>query len=74
MTTAKHSSSIEWLLADIEKFLVNNPSVTAECLGWWTVRDTKLVDRLRGGGDVTTRKMDKIIAFLHNPEPPTKEK
>lgn len=74
MTKKQYTSSIEWLRDQVEEFLKNNPNITAECLGWWAVQDTKLVGRLREGADVTTRKMDKIIAFLADPKPPTKEK
>lgn len=72
MTNKKYSSSIEWLRDQVEEFLINNPEITAECFGWWAVQDTKLVGRLREGADVTTRKMDRIIAFLANPQPPKK--
>lgn len=65
----KFSSSIEWLLDQIEQFLKANASagLTAEGFGWKAIGDPSLVKRLRQGGDVTTRKMDKIIRYLENP-------
>jgi len=63
----QNASTIGWLLGQIEQFLTNNPTLTAENFGWRCCRDTSLVARLREGGDVTTRKMDAIIAFLANP-------
>ena len=67
MTKKQYSSSIEWLLAQIDSYLSENQDVTPECFGWRAMRDTKLVDRLRNGGDITTRKMDKVIRYLANP-------
>jgi hypothetical protein len=63
----KPTSSIQWLLGKIEEFLKNNPTISPEGFGWACSRDTSLVERLRAGGDVTTRKMDVIIAYLANP-------
>lgn len=68
-TKPQFTSSVEYLLDQLEQFLTNNPDISPECLGWWATRDTSLVKRLRDGGDVMTRKMDRIIAWLANPRP-----
>lgn len=65
----KPASTIEWLRTRVEEFLVKNPHITDECFGWRAVKDTKLVGRLRGGRDVTTRKLDRIIAYMAEPNP-----
>lgn len=61
------TSSIEWLAHEVEVFLANNPEMEPSSFGYRAINDPSLVARLRAGGDVTTRKMDKIIAFLQNP-------
>lgn len=63
----KYATTQEWLLDQIEQHLARNTHLTPESLGWRAIRDSSLVDRLRAGGDVTTRKMDKIIAYIANP-------
>lgn len=68
MTKKQYNSSIEWLLDRIDEHLASRPSVTPECFGWRSIRDTKLVGRLRAGGDLTTRKMDRVIQYLRNPD------
>lgn len=63
---AKPTSSREWLLKRIEAYLVQ-AQIDAETFGWVAVRDSSLVGRLRAGKDVTTRKMDAIIAYMAKP-------
>lgn len=63
----KFATTREWLIYRIDEFLENNPHITAECFGWRAIQDTKLVGRLRAGSDVTTRKLDRIIAYMGNP-------
>lgn len=60
-------------LAAIERFLKQNPGITAEHFGWLTIGDTSLVPRLREGGDVTTRKLDLVTEFLLNASTRKKE-
>jgi hypothetical protein len=61
------SSTTKKLVSVIDAFLKKNATVTEEHFGWMTIRDTKLVSRLRGGGDITTRKLDIILRFLAKP-------
>jgi hypothetical protein len=57
-----------WLLEQIEEFLTINELDNDGCLfGWHLSKDRSLVERLRDGGDVTTSKMDEILAFLQGP-------
>lgn len=57
-----------WLLSEIEMFLTLNNLDNDGCLfGWHLSKDRSLVQRLRDGGDVTTSKMDEILAFMQNP-------
>lgn len=63
----KPVSTVEWLIEQIDVFLTNNAPMSEESFGWHAIKDTSLVGRLRSGGDVTTRKLDRIIAYLHNP-------
>lgn len=58
----------QWLLEVIEEFLTVNELDNDGCLfGWVLSKDRTLVQRLRDGGDVTTSKMDEILAFVQNP-------
>lgn len=58
----------QWLLEVIEEFLTLNELDNDGCLfGWVLSKDRTLVQRLRDGGDVTTSKMDEILAFVQNP-------
>jgi hypothetical protein len=58
----------QWLLEIIEEFLTLNELDNDGCLfGWVLSKDRTLVQRLRDGGDVTTSKMDEILAFVQNP-------
>lgn len=59
-------SSREWLLRRIELHMVKG-GMSPEAFGWASVKDATLVPRLRAGKDVTTRKMDAIIAYMANP-------
>jgi hypothetical protein len=54
------------LLAEIEAFL-EETGMAATTFGQLAIRDWQLVERLRGGGDVTTRKAEAIRAFMKSP-------
>ncbi len=66
----KPSSTREWLLQQVEAHLARNPGLDPESFGWRSVKDSSLVDRLRAGKDVTTRKLDALIAYMANPNQP----
>lgn len=58
----------QWLLGLIDEFLTINDMENDGCaFGWYVSQDRSLVTRLRDGGDVTTTKMDDILAFMQNP-------
>lgn len=58
-----------WLMALIEDFLtINGMENDGNSFGWLALKDRTLVERMRGGGDLSTTKMDKVIAFLRNPD------
>lgn len=65
--TVKFKTTREWLIAQMEAFLQKNPSYTEQSFGWAALRDTSVLERLKKGGDITTRKLDAIIAFMSNP-------
>lgn len=67
MTDKKYNSSREWLHAQVEDFLAKRPDITPAGFGWRAVKDTRLVERLRAGNDVTTGTMDAVIKYLANP-------
>lgn len=54
------------LLSKIDEYLGKNPGMTEEGFGWVTIKDTRLVPRLRAGGDLSTRKLDAVLIFFHN--------
>jgi hypothetical protein len=54
------------LLKDIAKYLDEHPTMTSESFGWFAVGDSSLVARLKTGKDITTRKLDKILAYMYN--------
>jgi hypothetical protein len=54
------------LLGEIEAFLAET-GMAATTFGQRSIRDWTLVDRLRVGGDVTTRKAETIRAFMVDP-------
>lgn len=60
----KHGWSVDWLKAQLQQFLKNNPCLTPEGLGWKAVGDPSMVVRVLAGGDVTTSTMDRIIHYL----------
>lgn len=69
--TFKNTS--DWLLYNLEQFIKANehlPWVTEEAIGWAAIRDSALMERLRGGGTVMVSKMDAILAYLKDPLPP----
>lgn len=66
-TEKKPASTVEWLIAQIDAFLAKNPHITKEVFGWRAVKQVRLVDRLKAGGDTTTRKLDRIIAYMGDP-------
>lgn len=57
-------STREMLLDALNKALEANPSLTKAGLGHQAIGDTNLFRRLENGGDITTRKLDAIMAFL----------
>lgn len=59
--------TIDRLLADLEAFLKANPHISEEQVGWFSIRQPNLLKRLRGGGDITTRKLDLVLAWLRSP-------
>lgn len=63
----KFTSTLEWLLAQIEAYLKKNPHLTPAGFGWVAIRDTSVVERLRQGKDVTTRKFDALVRYMSNP-------
>ncbi len=60
-------TTIESLLDHIDQFLEANPHITEESFGWFSCKQSNLLERLRDGGDITTRRLDSIIAFMANP-------
>ena len=75
MTKKKHTpavkapgSTLEWLRGRVEAYLAQNPHITLACFGRASVGDTGLVERLRNGGDVTTRKLDALIKYMGTPK------
>ena len=68
-TTQKTDTPINtWLVDLIDEFLTINAMENDGCVfGWYIMRDRSLVTRLRDGGDVTTRKLETILAFMQNP-------
>lgn len=62
----QYPSTIEWLKAKIDEFLVLHPDMSERTFGWRTLKESGLVDRLHAGGDITTAKMDSIIAFMQS--------
>lgn len=73
MTEKKQKTTRSAILAVIEKYLLTH-AMEAEAFGWAAAKDSKLVSRLRKGGDITTRKLDDILRFTMNPPPKKKEK
>ncbi len=61
-----HKTTKSWLLSEVNNFLEAHPEIEANSFGWKSIKDVSLVTRLRDGGDVTTEKLDKIIAFIFN--------
>lgn len=67
--TYKTGQTVEWLLEQIEEFLtINYMQNDGYMFGWHATKDGSLVTRLRDGGDVTTKKMDHLLAFMQNPD------
>lgn len=60
-------NTIDALLYDIERFLEANPHISEESFGWFSIKQSNLLERLRSGGDITTRKLDAIIAYMRAP-------
>lgn len=61
------TSTLEALCYHIDKFLAANPHVSEESFGWFSIKEPGLVKRLRNGRDITTRKLDAVIAYMRNP-------
>lgn len=55
----------EMLILNIDLWLAKHPDIDAESFGWKAVADSSAVGRLKAGGDITTRKLDTILAFMH---------
>jgi len=66
-STKKYTSTREWLLDKIEEYLERNPHLSESVFGYQAVKDWGVVERLRAGGDVSTRKLDAFIAYMANP-------
>ncbi len=60
----KPTTTREAILERIEQFLVKNPSISPEGFGWAAIKDASLVERLRSGKDITTRKLDDILKYM----------
>ena len=58
-------TSHDSLVKDIERFL-RETGMEETIFGHRVQREWKLVERLRGGGDVTTRTAEKIRAYMAN--------
>jgi len=63
----------ESLVAEIEEFL-RESGMEATMFGHRVQREWRLVDRLRSGGDVTTRTAEKIRAFIAENRPAPRPK
>lgn len=70
-----YPTTIDWLKAKIDEFLATRPEMSERTFGWRSIKEGGLVDRLHAGGDITTEKLDRIIAFMiengFNPHPQT---
>ncbi len=42
-----------------------NTDEGAAGFGWAAIKDSRLVDRLRNGGDITTAKLDDVVKYLN---------
>ena len=62
--TSNYVSSRQKLLSIVEGFLAQHPEISDTQFGYKAVADTRTVGRLRDGGDITTAKMDAILAFI----------
>lgn len=75
--TPDFDSTGDWLLHNITEFLDANTHlkwVDGEAFGWMACGDSSVCERLRLGGSITIKKMDKIIEFLKDPIPPSRWK
>lgn len=52
------------LLSEIDAFLARHPEIAPSTFGRKAVNDGKLIDRLRSGGDITTRRADRVRQFI----------
>ncbi len=59
--------TIHCLLADLERFLEANPHIAESQLGWFSIKQPNLMERLRKGGDITTRQLDRLLDWMANP-------
>jgi hypothetical protein len=50
--------------SDYGQALPNKREWLERNFGWKVIGDVKLIDRLRTGGDITTRKLDKILKHI----------
>ena len=60
-------STIEVVLARLEAFAKANPHLDEEQIGWFALKEPGVMERLRRGGDIGTRKLDAVLAWLNNP-------
>lgn len=60
-------TTIAALLYHVEQFLEANPHIDEGSFGWFSCKQSNLLERLRGGGDITTRQLDRILAYMQNP-------
>lgn len=68
ITPKKYTSSLEWVIDQIDTFLAAHPEINAARFGHLVLKDTGLVSRLKAGGDITTRKLDTIRRFFGDPD------
>lgn len=54
------------LLSEIDAFLARHPEIAPSTFGRKAVNDGKLIDRLRAGGDLTTRRAAKVRDFIRS--------
>lgn len=64
----RQGATILWLLDLIEEFLtLNEMDNDGNSFGWLSSKDRTMVQRLRDGGDITTTRMDDVLAFIKCP-------
>ena len=61
-------SERERLLKEIEEFIIKH-DIPASIFGREAINDTALVGRLRAGGDVQSRTIDRVRKFMRDYKP-----